>query len=127
MQRAENLEFIDYAQELGAIVAVLEHRFFGESFPSGLNDSNATPADFAPLTLENVLLDSVTFADWIKSTVPGASESKVIVEGGSYGGFLATALRLRYPTTFYASMPSAPPLKSFGPLQSNPYKYKWWE
>lgn len=127
MQCAERLAFIDYAKELGAIVAVLEHRFFGDSFPSGINDSNATPEDFAPLTLENVLLDSVTFVNWVKSTVPGASESKAIAEGGSYGGFLATVARLRYPTTFYASMPSAAPLKSFGASQSNPYKYNWWK
>jgi dipeptidyl-peptidase-2/lysosomal Pro-X carboxypeptidase len=127
MQCIERPAFLDYAKELGAVAATLEHRFFGDSFPPGVNDSNATPEDFAPLTLENVLLDSVTFVDWIKSTVPGANESKVIVEGGSYAGFLATLERLRYPETFYGSMPSAPFLKSLGPLQSNPYKYSWFE
>ena len=127
MRCVESLAFLDYAQELGAIVAVLEHRFFGDSFPPGVSDSNATAEDFAPLALDNVLLDSVTFVDWIKSTVTGANKSKVIVEGGSYAGTLATLLRLRYPTTFYGSMPSAPPLRSLGPLQSNPYKYNWWE
>lgn len=127
MQCVERSAFLDFAQELGAIVAVLEHRFFGDSFPSGVNDSNATPADFAPLTLENVILDSVTFVNWIKSTVSGANNSKIIVQGGSYAGFLATEARLRYPETFYGAMPSAPPLKSLGPLQSNPYKYNWFE
>lgn len=127
MQCVEMFVFLDYSKELGGIATILEHRFFGESFPTGLNDSNATPMDFAPLTLENVLLDSVTFIDWIKTTVPGANQSKAIIQGGSYAGTLATWGRLRYPDTFYGTVPSAPQLKSWGPLLSNPYKYNWWE
>jgi lysosomal Pro-X carboxypeptidase len=58
--------FDDIAGELGAIVAGLEHRFFGDSFPVGVSAANVTGQDFAPLTLDNVLLDSATFVEWIK-------------------------------------------------------------
>ena len=32
--------FSDYAPKVGAIVAALEHRYFGESYPHGLNSSS---------------------------------------------------------------------------------------
>jgi hypothetical protein len=37
----EQINFIDWAEELGAIVATLEHRCMGASFPDGLDASNA--------------------------------------------------------------------------------------
>ena len=69
-------------QKLGGIVATLEHRFFGSSYPEGTSWENTTTAQFGPLTLENVLEDSVAFVTWIKKTVPGAKNSKVIISGG---------------------------------------------
>ena len=53
--------FLDWAEELGAIVATLEHRFFGTSYPEGFNFANPTAKDYAGLTLNNVLKDSVAF------------------------------------------------------------------
>lgn len=58
----------------------LEHRFFGLSNPFG-NDS-FTNENLGLLTLDNVLLDAVNFVEWIRSTVQGAQDSKVIVMGG---------------------------------------------
>lgn len=71
--------FIDYAKDLGAMVITLEHRFFGTSFPAGFEGKKK---DFAPLTLDNIVQDAVTFIEYIKKTVPGAATSKVIVNGG---------------------------------------------
>lgn len=77
----ENHDFMDWAEELGAIVASLEHRFFGKSLPSSFD---GTTASYAPLTLENVMEDAVTFLDFIKKNVTGAADSKAIVEGGMF-------------------------------------------
>lgn len=116
----------DWAQQTGAIIAGLEHRFFGLSKPSGFNDTTATPAEYAPLTINNTLLDSVNFIHWIKRTVPGAEDSKAIVLGASYGGTLATLLRLWYPETFFGALASGPLLSTFGPEATNENKYNWW-
>lgn len=140
----ENYAFWDWVDEMGAIAAGLEHRFFGLSFPAGFNTSTATPSDWAPLTINNTLMDSVNFIEWIKKTVPGADKSKAIVMGGnilcshvplndfaheyfslgSYGGTLSALLRLFHPETFYGAISSAPLLKSFGPEASDPDKYE---
>lgn len=136
--------FDDIADELGAIVAGLEHRFFGDSFPTGVSEENATAKDLAPLTLDNVLLDSVAFVNWIKNSVPGASNAKVIINGGkefesamdaslanefqgSYGGFLATIARTRHPDIFDVSWASAAILQAFGSQEDNPDRFKHWD
>ncbi|KAK6951667.1 hypothetical protein Daesc_006190 [Daldinia eschscholtzii] len=125
-------DFIDYAPKLGALVAMLEHRYFGDfrhgSYPLHYNPMNVSNETFDALTLDNVLQDGVNFVNWIKKTVLGASNSKVIYGGSSYGGFLAVSARIRYPETFWGAIASSPALNSFGPLSSNQFKFdsaKW--
>ncbi|KAI1464485.1 uncharacterized protein F4812DRAFT_462543 [Daldinia caldariorum] len=125
-------DFVDYASKLGALVAMLEHRYFGDSrhgsYPLHYNPTNVSNETFGALTLDNVLQDGVNFVNWIKTTVRGASDSKVIYGGSSYGGFLAVLARIRYPETFWGVIASSPALNSFGPLGSNQYKFdsaKW--
>ncbi|OTA06115.1 hypothetical protein A9Z42_0068560 [Trichoderma parareesei] len=104
------------------MVISLEHRFFGLSDASNTTD----PIEkYKSLTLENVMLDAVTFISHIKHTIPGAKDSKVIVSGGSYGGFLTTVLRMNYPEVFYGAVPYAPPLRSIGANYQNPRRYDW--
>ena len=126
MACVENFVLHDWAEKTGAILAGLEHRFFGLSQPPGFNETTATAADYAPLTINNTLLDSVNFIQWVKKTVPGAKHSKAIVMGGSYGGTLATLLRLWHPDTFFGAIPSGPELSTFGPEATNENKYNWW-
>ncbi|KAI1337220.1 peptidase S28 [Xylariaceae sp. FL0016] len=118
--------FSEYAPKVNGILAGLEHRFFGTSFPPGSTYDNITTEAYGPLTLENVLQDSVEFVDWVRSTVPGAENSPVIYTGGSYGGFLAVMARIRHPETFYGSLSISPLLRSWGAgatLAENPYKF----
>lgn len=70
------------AEEIGALRVCLEHRFFGTSSPEGLKREE--PNDFAALTLDNIIQDAVEFVKFVKSTVPGAEQSPVIVTGGMY-------------------------------------------
>lgn len=118
----EDLILPTWAAELGAAVATLEHRFFGNSVPSNATDPIQR---FRTLTPDNVMLDSVNFIDWVKSTVPEAKSSKVIVQGGSYGAILSSWLRLNYPKTFYGAISSAAPLRGFGFPVNNTVNYNW--
>lgn len=73
---------MDMADELGAIVANLEHRYFGTSVPESFDGSMES---FKPLTLENVREDAVQFIEFLKRTIPGAAQSPVVVTGDSWG------------------------------------------
>ena len=104
----------------------IEHRYFGISMPGNgsytYNNQDSWPNSFmAPLTFENILLDSVTLVSWIKSTVPGVNESKVVVVGGSYGGFLSYSLRQHYPQIFYGSIASSAPVNGIVSDPKGPY------
>lgn len=104
------------------MVISLEHRFFGLSDASNATD----PVEkYRSLTLENVMLDAVTFISHVKHTIPGANESKVIVSGGSYGGFLTTVIKMNYPEVFFGAVPYAPPLRSIGANYQNLRRYDW--
>ncbi|KAJ9604009.1 hypothetical protein H2200_011531 [Cladophialophora chaetospira] len=120
----EQYIFPEWAAELGAMVISLEHRFFGLSTPSNASDVKER---YKTLTLENVMLDAVTFVNHIKDTVKGAKNSKVILSGGSYGGFLATVFKMNYPNVFYGSIPFAAPLRSIGANNQNPQRFNWFK
>lgn len=93
--------FSDYGPKLGGIVATLEHRFFGTSYPEGTSWENTSMAQYGPLTLENVLQDSVTFVNWIKKTVDGAENSKVIISGGQRDKMRSLCKEKRTKLTIY--------------------------
>ncbi|KAK6382288.1 hypothetical protein LTS17_004175 [Exophiala oligosperma] len=114
----------EWAAELGALVITLEHRFFGLSYPSKDPDP---VRQFQSLTLENVMLDAVNFIGHIKNTTEGTKESKVLVMGGSYGGFLTTVLKMNHPDIFYGALPFAAPLRSIGANNQNPQRYNWFK
>lgn len=73
------------ADEIGALRVCLEHRFFGTSYPEG--HTGETPEEFESLTLDNVIQDAVEFVKFLRKTVPGAEESKVVVTGGTINSY----------------------------------------
>ncbi|KAF2738968.1 hypothetical protein EJ04DRAFT_573409 [Polyplosphaeria fusca] len=100
-----------FAEQLGGIAVSLEHRYFGESLPFGSRSQEVN--NLRLLTLENVMADGVRFAEWLRESVPGAEKSRVILASGSYGAFLATAMRQSHPSTFFAAISSAAPVRGF--------------
>jgi hypothetical protein len=71
----------------GSFGGRLEHRYFGISCPYGLNYTEMAtwPVPLLkPLTLENVLIDSVTFVNWAQRNYAGAADSKVIYLSGKW-------------------------------------------
>jgi hypothetical protein len=93
--------------------------------------------------MDNVMMDTVQFAEWIKSNVTGAQNSKVIVGSGkscqcsaslylviimtgSYGGFLATIHRQNHPESIFAALASAGPVRGMGANNTSPERFLWW-
>jgi hypothetical protein len=49
----------------------------------------------------------------------------VLIRTASYGAFLVTMARTRYPDVFFGSFASSPVTMGFGNQSSNPYKYAY--
>ncbi|KAI1378058.1 peptidase S28 [Hypoxylon crocopeplum] len=113
----------EYAKQLGGLAVSLEHRYFGQSMPFGKNSH--TISNLKYLTLDNVMADAVSFIEHVKATNKGAADSRVLVASGSYGGFMAAAFRLNHPDTFFGSLASAGPVRSFS-NSSDPETFNWW-
>ena len=100
------------AEKHKAMSVFIEHRFYGESIPSGgLTDDN-----LKYLTVENTMLDYLKVLDYVKKdlyTDQGHTIPPVIVFGGSYGGMLAFWLRTKYPHVFEGAIASSAPIMWF--------------
>ena len=108
------------AKENGALMVSLEHRFYGESYPT----ADMSNANLKYLTSEQALGDLARFIDYISGLSPGssplsdpalsvshrASSTKWVAFGGSYPGNLATWLKLKYPASVVGSVGSSAPL-----------------
>ncbi|XDG05311.1 hypothetical protein ABKA04_004926 [Annulohypoxylon sp. FPYF3050] len=134
IQGAETPEFeclewfsiYDHAKELGALAVTIEHRYFGHSIPFGLkqeDNPNWPTSALEPMTLENIDLDTITFLEWVKKTVPGAEKSKVIISGGSYAGFLTIHMKNTYPDVFFGAFASSSPILGQVSDPNDPYMY----
>ncbi|KAI1399038.1 peptidase S28, partial [Hypoxylon fuscum] len=91
------------AQEMGAAVVVLEHRYWGESSPF----ENLTAANLQYLTLENSIKDNTYFASNFDTPFDTTGKSSAkdapwIFTGGSYPGALAGWIAAKDPGTFWA-------------------------
>ncbi|KAJ1913806.1 hypothetical protein H4219_005056 [Mycoemilia scoparia] len=106
---------IRIAKELGAMLIIMEHRYYGKSFP--VPDMSGPNMKY--LTLKNSLKDieyfirnvhtqlrSVTSKD-----IKPAPETKWILYGGSYGGMLAVWARKLFPDIVSAAYASSAPIQ----------------
>jgi hypothetical protein len=94
---------VDLAIRTHALLASLEHRFYGSSIPFDLTTSVLSRY----LTTQQALADLAFFVDFLKG---GNSARPVIVVGGSYAGTLSTYFRQTYPNHANWSWSSSPPL-----------------
>ncbi|RXW23935.1 hypothetical protein EST38_g1914 [Candolleomyces aberdarensis] len=98
------------AQATNGAVVVLEHRFYGESYP--FPDLSVDGLKFH--TISQALQDFVYFARNVKLAMPGGDgegirphRSPWIFVGGSYAGALAAFIVEQHPGVFWAAYSSA--------------------
>ncbi|SMR42317.1 unnamed protein product [Zymoseptoria tritici ST99CH_1E4] len=102
------------------IGVVLEHRYYGTSFPV----ANLTNESLRFLTTEQALADAAFFAQHIQ--FPGLEEfgdltsntTAWITYGGSYAGAFSAFLRIQYPDIFWGAISSSGVTKAI---------YDYWE
>lgn len=96
------------AQATGGIGVILEHRYYGTSFPT----SDLTTENFRFLTTEQALADQAYFSQHIvfpgledvNLTAPGTAH---IAYGGSYAGAFVAFLRIQYPDVYWGAISSS--------------------
>lgn len=99
------------AKELKALVVFGEHRYFGKSFP--VNKTNAfNSTNNVYLTIHQTMMDYVELIKFIRYTY-GIMNTPCIVFGGSYGGMLASWLRIKFPFVFQGALAASAPILYF--------------
>ena len=95
----------DLAKEHHALMLDLEHRFYGESYPT----ADMSTENLRLLSSEQALADLARFLGWYVDE-RSAAHSKVIVVGGSYPGNLSGWFKLKYPHIAFGSIASSAPV-----------------
>jgi len=108
------------AKEMGAMVIFAEHRFYGESMPFGNKTFDKENLRF--IAVEQVMWDYIELLKDIKTSFPELENRATIAFGGSYGGMLASWLRMKYPTHFQGALAASAPILWFeGKTDPNAY------
>ncbi|GMS91291.1 hypothetical protein PENTCL1PPCAC_13466, partial [Pristionchus entomophagus] len=96
--------YVYYAEQLGADLYTLEHRFYGRSHPT--TDSSVENLKY--LSSRQAVEDIAEFIRQINKQK--GSEQRWIVIGGSYAGALAAWIRLMHPELVAGSVASSGPV-----------------
>lgn len=99
--------WITYAEKMGALCLLLEHRFYGKSHPT--KDMSLENLRF--LSSQQALADLAHFQTVMTKKL-GTGERKWVVFGGSYPGCLAAWYRIKYPHLAHAAVASSAPVKA---------------
>lgn len=97
-----------------ALIVFAEHRYFGESVPNIENMENC----LSFLSSQEALADYASLTNLIRRTW-GAEKSAFIAFGGSYGGMLASWMRMLYPSAIDGAIAASAPIWGL-PLDSCP-------
>ncbi|XP_013105194.2 putative serine protease K12H4.7 [Stomoxys calcitrans] len=108
--------FYDMAREHKGYLFYTEHRFYGQSHPV----SAMTNENMKYLHVRQALADLAHFIRTMKATIPGMSNSKVILAGGSYSATMVTWFKKLYPDLATGCWASSAPLFA----KSNFFEYK---
>ncbi|KAL7051729.1 hypothetical protein ACKWTF_004586 [Chironomus riparius] len=96
----------EMAKENQGALFYTEHRFYGQSHPT----PDTKTENLKYLSIDQALADVAYFIEYIKSTVLGLEESKVILVGASYSATMAAWMRMKYPHLVAGSFASSGPV-----------------
>jgi len=96
------------AEEFGALMVSVEHRFYGESFPG---DGTLSTENLRLLSADQALADFAVVIDYVKTKFH-AADSKVVTLGGSYSGMLSAWMRQKYPNLVDIAFASSAPVQA---------------
>ncbi|KAG5189015.1 serine carboxypeptidase S28-domain-containing protein [Tribonema minus] len=105
---SEGMFIFDLARLHGALLVSLEHRFYGQSYPT--EDMSTSNLKF--LSSAQALADIARFVPAVRSEYGLAPGAKVIAFGGSYPGSLSAWVRLKYPHLIDGSVASSAPVRA---------------
>lgn len=97
---------VEIANKTHALIAGLEHRFYGESQP--FDRLNSTTLRY--LTVDQALEDLASFITHLRQTYCFNNTCSVLVVGGSYAGAFSSWFRLYYPHLANYSWSSSGPI-----------------
>lgn len=97
------------AQELKGLVIFAEHRYFGETMPFG--DKSYDNKNLRYLTVLQALADYAIFLTDYKNA--NKITAPVYAFGGSYGGMLASWMRMKYPHVIHGAIAASAPILYF--------------
>ncbi|XP_004494225.1 uncharacterized protein [Cicer arietinum] len=111
------------APYFNALLVFIEHRFYGKSMPFGGNKkvAYANSSTLGYLSSTQALADYATLIIDLKNNL-SATDSPVVVFGGSYGGMLAAWFRMKYSHVAIGALASSAPILHFMDLVS-PYVF----
>lgn len=101
------LYIYDLAVQHHALLISVEHRFYGESYPT----DSMTTNELKYLSSDQSLADLARIVTYLKAT-HNLQSNPVVSFGGSYPGNLAAWFRLKYPSVTYGSVASSAPLNA---------------
>ena len=96
----------DMAKELNGYMFYTEHRFYGLSRPTV--DTSVKSLKYQ--SVDQSLADLAHFIRQMKTYIPGAKDSGVILVGGSYSATMVTWFRQKYPHLVSGAWASSGPL-----------------
>ena len=99
------------APKFNAYLLFPEHRYFGKSLPFGTLSMNER--NLVYLTADQALADYVVFIRYYKTEVLKCPDCPVILFGGSYGGMLASWMRMKYPNVADGALACSAPILYF--------------
>ncbi|KAJ6670349.1 PROTEASE S28 PRO-X CARBOXYPEPTIDASE-RELATED [Salix viminalis] len=102
---------VDTAVHFKSLLAYVEHRYYGESIPFG-DEAFTNASTLGYFNSAKAIADYAEIIIDIKKTFQ-AENAPVIVIGGSYGGMLASWLRLKYPHIALGALASSAPVLYF--------------
>uniref|UniRef100_A0A5B6ZVA8 Putative lysosomal Pro-X carboxypeptidase-like n=1 Tax=Davidia involucrata TaxID=16924 RepID=A0A5B6ZVA8_DAVIN len=117
---AQNTGFMfETAPHFSALLVFIEHRFYGKSIPFGGDKDVAykNASTIGYLSSAQALADYATLIIDLKKNL-SATDSPIVVFGGSYGGMLAAWFRLKYPHVTIGALSSSSPILYFENITS---------